>query len=145
MVMYGDDFNVLHDTMISSGFFLRYVMMSEHNLCRLTNLNMKNVVFWDVAPSRSGVNRSFGGTYRLHLQGRKIRKRGSNVSRWLQPRYIPPKRRFSQALDGATSQNIAFFIVAAVKISGLATSIWIALTSQQNLLLNVVSFVYGIT
>jgi hypothetical protein len=28
---------------------------------------MKKAVFWDVAPCRSGVNRRFGGTYRLHL------------------------------------------------------------------------------
>jgi hypothetical protein len=37
---------------------------------------LKKAVFWDVAPCRSGVNRRFGGTYRLHIQGRgeKIRK-----------------------------------------------------------------------
>jgi hypothetical protein len=29
-------------------------------------------------------NRRFGGTYRLNLQGRKIRERGTSVSRWLQ-------------------------------------------------------------
>jgi hypothetical protein len=29
------------------------------------------------------VNRRFGGKYRLHLQGRKIRERGTSVSRWL--------------------------------------------------------------
>jgi hypothetical protein len=34
---------------------------------------MKNAVFWDVVPCRSCVNRRFGGTYRLHLQGRKIK------------------------------------------------------------------------
>jgi hypothetical protein len=45
---------------------------------------MKNVVFWDVAPCRSCVNRRFGGTYRLHLHVRKIRERGTSVSRWLQ-------------------------------------------------------------
>jgi hypothetical protein len=33
---------------------------------------MKNAVFWDVAPYRSCVNRRFGGTYRLYLQGRRI-------------------------------------------------------------------------
>jgi hypothetical protein len=44
---------------------------------------MKNFVFWDVALCRSCVNRRFGGTYRLHLQGRKIRERGTSVSRWL--------------------------------------------------------------
>jgi hypothetical protein len=46
--------------------------------------HMKNVVFWDVARCRSCVNRCFGGTYRLHLPGRKIRERGTSVSRWLQ-------------------------------------------------------------
>jgi hypothetical protein len=34
-------------------------------------VTMKNVVFWDVALCRYWVNRRFGGTYRLHLQGRK--------------------------------------------------------------------------
>jgi hypothetical protein len=44
-------------------------------------VTMKNTVFWDVVPCRSCVNRRFGGTYRLHLHGRKIRDRGT---RWLQ-------------------------------------------------------------
>jgi hypothetical protein len=47
-------------------------------------VTMKNAVFWDVAPCRSCVNRRFGGNYRLHLQGRKIRERGASASRWLQ-------------------------------------------------------------
>jgi hypothetical protein len=45
---------------------------------------MKNVVFWDVALCRIWVNRRFGGTYRLHLQGGIIRKRRTRVSSWLQ-------------------------------------------------------------
>jgi hypothetical protein len=48
-----------------------------------TKETLKNVVFWDVAPCSSFMNRRFGGTYRLHLQGRKIRERGTSVSRWL--------------------------------------------------------------
>jgi hypothetical protein len=44
---------------------------------------MKNAIFWDVMPCRSCVNRRFRGTYCLHLQGRKIRERGTSVSRWL--------------------------------------------------------------
>jgi hypothetical protein len=48
-----------------------------------TFVSMKNTVSWDVAPCRSCVNRSFGGMYRLHLQGTKIRERGTRVSRWL--------------------------------------------------------------
>jgi hypothetical protein len=49
-----------------------------------TAVTMKNAVFWDVAPCISCVNRRFGGTYRFRLQVRKIRERGTNVSRWLQ-------------------------------------------------------------
>jgi hypothetical protein len=49
-----------------------------------TAVTMKNAVFWDVAPCIFCVNRRFGGTYRLHLQGRKIRERGTSVSRWMQ-------------------------------------------------------------
>jgi hypothetical protein len=37
-----------------------------------TAMTMKNIAFWDVAPCGSGLNRRFGGTYRLHLQGRWI-------------------------------------------------------------------------
>jgi hypothetical protein len=48
------------------------------------NTIIKNAVFWDVAPCRSCVNRHFRGTYRLHLQGRKIHKWGTSMSRWLQ-------------------------------------------------------------
>jgi hypothetical protein len=46
----------------------------------------KNFVFWDAASCRSCVNRRFGGTYHIHLQGRKIRERRTSVSSWLQPR-----------------------------------------------------------
>jgi hypothetical protein len=47
-------------------------------------LTMKNAVFWDVAPCRSSVNRRFEETDRLHRRGRRIRERGTSVSRWLQ-------------------------------------------------------------
>jgi hypothetical protein len=52
---------------------------------------MKNVVFWDVALCKSCVDRRFGGTYRLHLQGSKIRERNTSVGRWLQTG--PPLKR----------------------------------------------------
>jgi hypothetical protein len=83
---------------------------------------MENAVFWDVSPRRSCVNRCFGGKYRVHLQGSKIRRQGTNVSRWsyaIWRRYVPPKRRFTQDLRGDTSQKKAFFIVTAVKTSYL--------------------------
>jgi hypothetical protein len=49
-----------------------------------TAVTVKNFLFWDVALCTSYVNRRFGGTYRLHLHVRKIRERGTRVSRWLQ-------------------------------------------------------------
>jgi hypothetical protein len=52
-------------------------------LCKITFMS-NNAVFWDVAPCRSCLNRRFGGTCRIHLQDRKIRERGTRVSRWLQ-------------------------------------------------------------
>jgi hypothetical protein len=36
---------------------------------------IKNAVFWDMAACRSCANRRFGGTYRLHLQGRNLQAR----------------------------------------------------------------------
>jgi hypothetical protein len=82
---------------------------------------MKNAVFWDVVQCRSCVNWRFGGRYRLHLRSRKIRERGTSHLLTLVPRsrifllrrwrrYVPQKRRFTQDLNGAISQNKALFI-----------------------------------
>jgi hypothetical protein len=39
---------------------------------RRTSKILKSTIFWDITPcSPLSVNRRFGGTYRLHLQGRK--------------------------------------------------------------------------
>jgi hypothetical protein len=45
-------------------FTMEYDFVYEHLQ------DLKNIVFWDVALCGSGLNRRFGGTYRLHLQGR---------------------------------------------------------------------------
>jgi hypothetical protein len=50
-----------HD--FAASYFIKY-----HGFT-LISWHLKNAVFWDVAPCRSYVNRRFGGTYRLHLQG----------------------------------------------------------------------------
>jgi hypothetical protein len=138
-------------------------MMHVHNLCRLTNLNMKNAVFLDVALCRYCVNRRFGRTHSLHLQGRKFREQGTSVSRWLQTEATvenasaclqPPAHAGSSLADfsslkmeamrsfetsvhtnlhGATSRRTAFFIFTAVKTSNLTKSIWIPLISQDKI------------
>jgi hypothetical protein len=85
-----------------------------------TAVTMKNAVFWDVTPCRYCVNRRFGGTYRLHLPGIKIRDSVCShlltlVPRfrifilWRWRRYVPPKHRFTKYLHGATSQKTVFF------------------------------------
>jgi hypothetical protein len=49
-----------------------------------TTINMKSIIFWDVTPcSLLSCNRRFGGTYRLHLQGRRKHfSKNQQVSRW---------------------------------------------------------------
>jgi hypothetical protein len=50
----------------------------------LTAVVMKSTIFWDITPcSPLEVNRRFGGTYRFHLQGRRISgARNQPESRW---------------------------------------------------------------
>jgi predicted RNA binding protein YcfA (HicA-like mRNA interferase family) len=85
-----------------------------------TAVTMKNAVFWDVVPCRSCVNRRFRVMYRLHLQGRKIRERGTSLSRGLQTagdtfcrnvgshkiyRMPHPRRRHSSVITVLTSRR----------------------------------------
>jgi hypothetical protein len=79
----------------------------------LTAVVMKSSVFWDITPCNPlSVNRRFGGTYRLHLQGRRISQASSAchlLSSWflawliLRPwrwrRHAPPKRQLDFQLS----------------------------------------------
>jgi hypothetical protein len=58
-----------------------------------TAVTMKNVVFWDVALCMSCVNRRFGGTYSLHLQGRKREHdaRSTKLRRSIHARHFSPR------------------------------------------------------
>jgi hypothetical protein len=58
-------------SVICWGSWSRYIYVRFEVFMAVT---MKNAVFWNVAPCRSCVNRRFGGMYRIHLQGRKIRE-----------------------------------------------------------------------
>jgi hypothetical protein len=57
---------------------------------------MKSIIFWDMTPrSALSCSRRFGGTYRLHLQGRRIvqqtsKQAGGNesISIWFTMHYI---------------------------------------------------------
>jgi hypothetical protein len=87
----------------------------------LTAVVMKSAIFWEIMLcSPLKVNRSFGGTYRLHLQGSRIsRSRNQHECMWqclpllliLRPwtwrRRVPPKRRLTfNGLHSVISQKI---------------------------------------
>jgi hypothetical protein len=73
---------------------------------------MKSIIIWDMTPCNPfSVNRRFGGTYRLHLQGRrnKFSKEAGGK---------PPKRWLTlDGLHGVISQKIILIITTAVKAS----------------------------
>jgi hypothetical protein len=73
---------------------LHFILESRKPLWWRASWLLKNAVFWDVVPCRSCVNRRFGGTYRFHLQGTKIRERGNVGSHKIYT--VPyPRRRHS--------------------------------------------------
>jgi hypothetical protein len=68
----------------------------------ITAVTMESTVFWVVMPCSSHRPRSFGGTYLLHLQGRRIcqtKKDGRSM-----------RQAFSD-LHGVTAPETVFFIV----------------------------------
>jgi hypothetical protein len=81
-----------------------------------TAVTMKKAVFWDEVQCRYCVNRRFGGTYRLHLQGRRQeeireRTRVSRCNRLLAPCRVCVNRRFGGMyrlhLQGYHGQSVA--------------------------------------
>jgi hypothetical protein len=84
---------------------------------------LKSIIFWDMTPcSLLRCNLRFGGTYRLHLQGRRKHSACHLLTCWfllklfLRPRrwwrYVPPKRRLHlNRLHGVISQKMILFII----------------------------------
>jgi hypothetical protein len=88
----------------------------------------KITIFWDITSCRPfKFNRRFGGTCRLHFEGRRISKQvifGNQVerkaklatSKWM--RHVPPKRRLTyNGLHGVVYQKTELFITTAVGTS----------------------------
>jgi hypothetical protein len=89
---------------------------------------MKSTVFWNIKPcSPLIVNRRFGGTYRLHLQGRTMWWARYQLclqpaspwylarlilQTWRWKRYVPPKRRLTfNGLHGLSSRKTVLFFL----------------------------------
>jgi hypothetical protein len=52
--------------------FLGKVRKEDINIEVLSAVTMKKFIFWNITPlTKVNVSRRFGGTHRLHLQGRK--------------------------------------------------------------------------
>jgi hypothetical protein len=88
---------------------------------------MKNAVFWDVAPCRSCVNRRFGGTFRLHLQGtlkmEEIRSSETSVYTRSTRRHIP-EDDILQLNNSLSSPNI-------IKVIKLRIMRWVEDTERK--------------
>jgi hypothetical protein len=83
--------------------------LTEVGFEALTAVVMTSTIFWDITPCIPlSVNRRFGGTYRLHLQGRKNKfSKKPTAFFW---RYVPLKRRLTlSGLHGVISQKIIRF------------------------------------
>jgi hypothetical protein len=83
----------------STSFYNTLQHHPPSGLTQWTEYRMKNAVFWDVAPCRScEMNRRFGGSYRLYLQGRNPRARNqreqvaATCSRWFLARILHSHR-----------------------------------------------------
>jgi hypothetical protein len=118
---------------------------------------LKSIIFWDMTPcSPLSYNQRFGGTYRLHHQGRRNRfskpvsKQVASRSRmillatcllnlflwpWRWRRYVPPERRLKlNGLHSIISQKIILFIAIAVKTSNPTSFYFFLCTIQIQLL-----------
>jgi hypothetical protein len=83
----------------------------------LTAVVMMSTIFWDITPcSPLKVNWLFGGSYRLYLQGRRIRRvRNELESRWQEKRNDPPKRRLTfGGLLGVISQKMVLLTPCSI-------------------------------
>jgi hypothetical protein len=120
-VLYHWCYIILYIRKLTSNSMTRYLLVFPHvpskrNIHKASS-SLKIVVFWDVARCITRLNRRFGGTYRLHLQGGIIRKRWTRVSSWLQSADM-----FTRVIHSASSQKTTFFIVNAVKASNRTSS-----------------------
>jgi hypothetical protein len=80
-------------------------------------MKRKSTIFWDMMPCGPlKVYRLFGGTYRLHLQGRKISRTRNQRESTCQAMSVLT----FNGLHGVIAQNFVLFITAAVRISNLS-------------------------
>jgi hypothetical protein len=60
----------------------------------LTAVVMNVAIFWDIAPCSPYVNRRFGETYHLHIQGRKTAAKGTSEQQMASQKATQTSRRY---------------------------------------------------
>jgi hypothetical protein len=96
----------------------------------IRTLHLKSSIFWDITScSQLKMNRRFGGSCRIHIQGRRISQaRNQREARsyllilrpWRWRWHVPPKRRLTfNWLHGVISQKRELFITTTVRTSNL--------------------------
>jgi hypothetical protein len=73
---------------------------------------MNSSTFWDIAPCSSCVNRRFGGTYGLHLQGRKSAEQQTSVHQAARQNDFawPTERQHKKDKSKPVSDHVAFIV-----------------------------------
>jgi hypothetical protein len=87
---------------------------------------MKSIIFWDMTPcSPLSVNRRFGGTYRLHLQGQRnkfSKKRHIPENDLLGQRRENPKSHYSILIPTSPSRVNYLFTIEALDTKPVVVS-----------------------
>jgi hypothetical protein len=100
----------LYSAFCARGYELESQFMVIVMLELRTKSLKKNALFWDVAPCDFIINRRFGGTCRLHLQGRRNNSSEEKLDGSLQKDYS------SGALKALIITLEGIFLVSEVKI-----------------------------
>jgi hypothetical protein len=118
---------------------------------------MKSCIFWHITPCiQLKINQGFGGTCRLHLQGRRISKSRNRhevgnefawriIRLWKWRQHVPPKHRLTfNGIHGITSQTTEPFITTAVRTSNPRILIFYFGSSLYNMSRKYLCYLYMI-
>jgi hypothetical protein len=83
-------------------------------------ISLKSTVFWDMTPcSPLNFNRRFGGTYRLHLQGRRNKYSGAYLLlvRWFSPWVLTVSFCHTDEPMGTEFQSSAYLLLPVIRLA----------------------------
>jgi hypothetical protein len=78
---------------------------------------MNVAIFWDIAQCNPYMNRSFGGTYRLHLQSRKSVEQDTSLQQVGRLNFDPEKEVIRSSETSVNMRTTLRYIPGDVKIN----------------------------